>query len=313
MAQAPDWVILGAKGQVGRALSAALKAQGAPFAALDRAQADLAQPETVLAALEKLSPRLGVLNAAAYTAVDRAEQEPAVAALINGEAPGRIAEWGFRRGLAFVHYSTDYVFDGSGDRPWTEEDIPSPLNIYGRTKLEGERAIVGASARSPGARWWVLRTSWVYDSSGENFPNKILKRAETQPELKVVNDQVGAPTHATHLAQATLKALTQSLAAGAIEFASGIYHLTGSGETTWHGFANALIQGARARGTQLAVSEIQAVSSSNFPTPAKRPLNSRLSNLKFLNTFGFALPDWRQGVELYFADRDAGAQKEQPR
>lgn len=278
-------VILGAGGQVGRALAALLGGRGAP---LSRAEADLSRPGELSPLLERLHPA-AVINAGAYTQVDRAEEDEETARRVNGEAPGMLARWCAARSIPFVHYGTDYVFPGTGDRPWTEEDPPAPLGAYGRGKLEGERQVAAA-----GGQWLVLRTSWVYDATGRNFLTTMLRLGREREELRVVADQHGAPTYAPQLADATLRALERALALP--RFPSGVYHLCHGGETTWHGFAEAIFAGARARGMTLRVRTVEAIPSSAYPTPARRPLNSRLDTGKARETLGVTLPGWEAGL-----------------
>lgn len=278
-------LVLGAGGQVGRALVALL---GKRCVGLDRGRADLAEPDHLPAVLDAHAPR-AVINAAAYTLVDRAESEVQLAATINGEAPGVLARWCADAGIPLVHFSTDYVFPGDGATPFTESDAVAPLNTYGATKLFGERRIAEA-----GGRWLVFRTSWVYDATGRNFFTTMLRLMSERRELSIVADQHGAPTYAPHLAAATISALRTAEAAPA--FPSGIYHLCGSGETTWHGFACAIRDEARARGMSLEIDSIEPITSAEYPVPATRPANSRLDTSKAHQIFGVSLPDWREGL-----------------
>lgn len=277
--------VLGAAGQLGRALTQALAERAIP---LLRADLDVTDPQESVAKLDRLSP-CAVINAAAYTSVDEAEAHPEPAFQINGEAPGRLAQWCRRRGIPFVHFSTDYVFSGSGLRPWTEEDPVSPLNAYGRSKLEGERQV-----RAAGGEWLIFRTSWVYDGAGRNFLTTMLRLAGERETLTIVDDQWGAPTYASHLAQATLAALDQACAQPL--FPSGIYHVCNGGETTWCRFAHAIFELAGSKGTTLRLRTVVPISSSEYPTPARRPLNSRLNTAKVRNTFGVTLPPWETGL-----------------
>lgn len=277
-------VILGARGQVGRAVARVIGPQKAIL--LDRSQVDLSRPETLWQKLEPLEPEW-VINAAAYTQVDRAESEEELAFRINADAPGALAEGCAKRGIRLVHFSTDYVFGGTGTSPWREEDSVSPLNVYGRSKLEGERRIQAA-----GERHWIFRTSWVFDEQGHNFVRTMLRLAAEKDSLRVVSDQIGAPTYASHLAQAVWSAITTQGSAPA-----GIYHLTASGETNWHGFAVEILECARTMGFPIRAREVQAISSAEFPTPAQRPKNSRLDGSKAKRLLGIELPDWREGLQ----------------
>jgi dTDP-4-dehydrorhamnose reductase len=278
-------VVLGARGQVGRALLALL---GNGAIGVDRSVADLEQPGALAETLDDIAPD-AVINAAAYTQVDRAESEPELAMRVNCESPGVIARWCAARGIPFVHYSTDYVFDGSGERPWLETDPTGPLSIYGASKLAGERRIAEA-----GGRWLVFRTSWVYDAAGRNFVTTMLRLMGERPTLSIVADQHGAPTYAPHLAAATLAALDRAIAAD--EFPQGLYHLCGGGETTWHAFAAEIEHEARLRGMELAVESLVPITSDEYPTPATRPRNSRLNTNRAYETFGVRLPEWRRGL-----------------
>lgn len=278
-------LITGSTGQVGRAL---VELAGERCIGLDRSQLDLSQPERLASCLEQWNPA-AVINAAAYTQVDQAEKEEELARTINGEAPGVIARWCAARGIPFVHFSTDYVFAGNGERPWTEEDAVAPLNAYGRSKLEGEQQVAAA-----GGRYLIFRTSWVYDATGKNFVTTMLRLARERETLNVVADQHGAPTYAPQLAAATLTALEQ--AQSLAQFPSGIYHLCHSGETTWHGFAEAIFAAARGRGLDLKVQTVGAIPSSAYPVPAKRPENSRLNTAKAQQVLGVRLPDWHVGL-----------------
>jgi dTDP-4-dehydrorhamnose reductase len=283
-------MVLGAGGQVGRALVEAL---GPRAIALGRSDADYSRPTTLPAVLDRFKPA-AVINAAAYTQVDRAESEYDEALRVNGEAPGILAGWCAAHDVPLVHYSTDYVFPGTGFRPWTETDAVGPLNAYGRTKLEGERRVAAA-----GGQWLIFRTSWVYDAIGRNFFTTMLRLGQERETLSVVADQHGAPTYAPHLAEATLRALERAMAQA--EFPSGIYHLCHGGETTWHGFSEAIFAGARYRAHNLRVESVRPIASSEYPTPAKRPLNSRLDTSRALATFGVQLPHWLVGLDACLA------------
>ena len=292
-------LLLGKNGQVGQALERALAPLAGPgeLLALDRSKGgDLAQLEALAATVRQLRPQV-IVNAAAYTAVDKAESEPDQARLVNALAPEVLAKEAQALGAWLVHYSTDYVFDGSGTRPWVETDATAPLNVYGQTKLEGERLIQAHCTRH-----LILRTSWVYAAHGSNFAKTMLKLAQERERLTVIDDQWGAPTGAVLLATVTAAALRQIGLAGN-EALAGLYHLAASGETTWHAYASHVIRQAKALRPDLpwAVQEIAPVPSSAFGTAALRPHNSRLNTAKLQATFGINLPDWRQGVDEMLA------------
>jgi len=290
-------LITGARGQVGAELARAFAGK-ASVAALDRAALDLEKPEAIAAAVRSNAPQL-ILNAAAYTAVDRAESEPDAARAVNAVAPGVLAEEAKRAGALLVHYSTDYVFDGTKASPYVETDPTSPLNVYGATKLEGERAVEGA-----GGAHVVLRTSWVYGPRGRNFMLTMLELAATRPELRVVDDQRGAPTSSIALARATLELFTGG-APRAIDAAdvaravaaTGIYHATAAGATTWCGFAREIFAMRSAREPSFRAPVVTPIATREYPTPAKRPANSVLSNARLRTAFGVAMPDWKRGLE----------------
>ena len=287
-------LLTGANGQVGWELARSLQPHGEVIAC-DRRHADLSRLAALAALVEAAAPQV-LVNAAAYTAVDRAEQEPAIADTINGEAPGALAAAAHRVGALLVHYSTDYVFDGSGDAPRREDAPVAPINAYGRSKLVGERAIAHA-----GGDWLVLRTSWVYASRGSNFVKTMLRLGAERESLRVVADQVGAPTSARLIADATAHIVRQALAERAQQrFASEVLHLCAAGETSWHGFAQEIFDGWRALAgaESLRLRELLPIPSSEYPTPAARPLNSRLDCLRLRERFGIRLPDWREGLRL---------------
>ena len=281
-------VVLGVQGQVGSELVRQLEGKSRNVRAVTQEEADFSRPESVLRLLTELQP-IAVFNAAAYTAVDQAEKEPATAFLINAETPGQIALWCAEHKAPFVHYSTDYVYPGDGTRPWRETDQTGPLSAYGKSKLAGDEAIVKA-----GGNFLIFRTSWVYAPEGENFLNTMLRLGADREELKVINDQIGAPTLASHLARVSIKALDKAI--DMTTFPSGVYHACGAGETNWNGFARAIFEEARARGQSLKVRSVLSIPTSEYPTPAKRPLNSRMSLQKLKDTFGITLPDWRAAL-----------------
>ena len=294
-------LLLGKNGQLGWELQRSLAVLG-DVVALDRSSTDhcgdLNNLAGLAATLRELQPQV-IVNAAAYTAVDKAESEPGLARSINAAAPAMLAEEAARIKALLVHYSTDYVFDGSGIRPWAELDAPAPLNIYGQTKLEGEQAIQAA-----GPNHLILRTSWVYAARGGNFAKTMLRLASERDTLQVINDQFGAPTGADLLADASAHAIRQLLQRPAD---AGLYHLAASGETSWYEYAKyVLAQSIRAQtAPEKIATAVQPVPTSAFPTAAKRPLNSRLDTTLFQATFGLALPHWHLGVARMLGETSA--------
>jgi dTDP-4-dehydrorhamnose reductase len=292
-------LLLGKNGQVGWELQRALLPIG-ELTALDfdspgPLRADFRDPESLAATVREFRPDV-IVNAAAHTAVDKAESEPDLARRLNAEAPAVLAREAATQGAWLVHYSTDYVFDGSGDTARVEDSPTGPLNVYGRTKLEGEQAI-----RASGCRHLILRTSWVYGTRGGNFAKTMLRLAQERDRLTVIDDQIGAPTGADLLADVTahvIRAVAESPSLG------GTYHLVASGETSWHGYARQVIEFARAAGApvRVAADSIVAVPSSEFPTPAARPKNSRLDTTKLRSSFGLTLPPWQTGVDRMLAE-----------
>jgi dTDP-4-dehydrorhamnose reductase len=287
-------LLLGKGGQVGWELQRALAPLG-ELVALDFDSpppwaADFTQPEALAATVRAVAPKI-IVNAAAHTAVDKAESEPDLARTINAAAPAVLAREAQALGAWLLHYSTDYVFDGSGQAPWREDSPTGPLSVYGRTKLEGEEAI-----RASGCRHLILRTSWVYAARGGNFARTMLRLAAERDRLQVIDDQIGAPTGAELLADVSAHALRTVLAQPEL---SGTYHAVAGGETSWHGYARHVIEFARTAGQNLRVqpADIVAVPSSAFATAARRPLNSRLDTRKLREAFGLNLPDWHVGVE----------------
>ena len=287
-------LLLGKNGQVGWELQRSLAPLG-ELIALDHDGApglsgDFAHPESLAATVRAVAPDL-IVNAAAHTAVDKAESEPELARAINALAPGVLAREAAALGALLVHYSTDYVFDGRGTAPWVEDAPTGPLSVYGVTKLEGEEAI-----RASGCRHLIFRTSWVYAARGGNFAKTMLKLAAERDALTIIDDQHGAPTGAELLADVTAHAVRMTLANPDL---AGTYHLAAGGETTWHGYARHVIEFARAKGQPIKVAPdaIRPVPTSAFPTPATRPANSRLDTRKLQQAFGLVLPDWRRGVE----------------
>lgn len=291
MENAMKWLVLGASGQVGRELRRALQPLG-PGVALGRHECDLAVPGAVAAAVRTYAPHV-VINAAAYTAVDRAESEPELAQRINADAVAELAESCAARDIALVHYSTDYVFGGQGARPFHEDDGTGPLSVYGITKLAGEQAIARA-----GAPALVFRTSWVYAAHGHNFVHTMLRLARERDHLRIVDDQVGAPTWAATIADVTALALhAWQREQWAAKYA-GTYHLTSAGATSWCGFARAIFEEASAMGMLAPdrVPQVEAIATREYPQPAPRPLNSRLDTRRLEETFTVCLPDWRDAL-----------------
>ncbi|WP_243039087.1 dTDP-4-dehydrorhamnose reductase [Dyella sedimenti] len=297
-------LLLGANGQLGRTFLShgGLAARGVVTAAtrdgrlVDNGQgamADLSVPETLAALLDAERPEV-IVNAAAYTAVDRAEQEEAVATRVNGEAVGMLARWAKAHGALLVNYSTDYVFAGDARSPYREDAATEPAGAYGRSKRAGEEALFAS-----GAPHFNFRTAWVYAPVGHNFLRTMLRLGGERDELRVVADQVGSPTDTQLIVEGTLAAIDRWLAADAAArgMLEGTYHLTASGQTSWHGFASAIVEQAVRCGLLQKEPAVHAIDSSEFPTPAKRPAYSVLDNSRFAHTFGYALPDWRVGLQ----------------
>lgn len=281
-------LVLGSTGQIGSALMQEL---GKSAVGLSRPEVDFAQPHSLVSVLNRYQPS-AVINAAAYTQVDQAEKEESLAFTINAISPGMIAKWCHDRDIPFIHYSTDYVFPGSGTVPWREDDETDPVNTYGKSKLEGERKI----AESPG-KWIILRTSWVYDASGKNFLRTILRLAQEKEQLRIVADQWGAPSFAKHLAVGTLQILRQLNDIKERPSSPwGIYHFCNQGVTNWHGFAVEIIRASESFGYHLKVKKIEPIASSEFQTLAKRPCNSRLNMDKLKETFDLSMPDWKMAL-----------------
>jgi dTDP-4-dehydrorhamnose reductase len=280
-------LVAGRAGQLARCLVEQGRASGFAMIARGRPELDLAHPATAEQVVTAINPR-AVVNAAAYTAVDQAETEPELAFTINRDGAAHLAAAAVRHGIPFIHVSTDYVFDGTKEAPYEENDAPSPLNVYGRSKLEGELAV---RERNPAAL--VLRTSSVYSPYGHNFVRTMLRLAEIRDEIRVVNDQKAAPTSASELAKAILAILKRLIENGVPEH--GIYHLAGSGAATWFEFAAAIFSGSARRGWRAP--KLAAISTAEYPTPAKRPMNSALNCDKALRAFGVRLPAWRESLE----------------
>ncbi len=291
-------LLLGRNGQVGWELQRSLTPLG-EMLALDRHSTgwcgDLSQPERVAQTVRDWRPDV-IVNAAAHTAVDKAESEVGLARTLNASAPAALAQAAAETGSWLVHYSTDYVFDGTGDRPWQEGDATGPLSVYGQTKLEGEQAIAAS-----GCKHLIFRTSWVYAARGGNFAKTMLRLAGERERLTVIDDQHGAPTGADLIADVTAHAIRAVRQQPQL---AGLYHLVAGGETSWHGYARHVIAQARQLHPELAlkVQEIAPVPTSAFPTPAQRPLNSRLATQRLQNAFGLYLPHWAQGVNRLLAE-----------
>jgi dTDP-4-dehydrorhamnose reductase len=285
-------LLLGKGGQVGWELQRSLSVLG-QVTALDFDSTehcgDFSNPAGLADTVRALRPEI-IVNAAAHTAVDKAESEPDFARTLNATAPGVLAQEAARLGAWLVHYSTDYVFDGSGTRPWVEDDTTGPLSVYGRTKLDGERAI-----QASGCRHLIFRTSWVYAARGGNFAKTMLCLAGERERLTVIDDQCGAPTGADLIADVTAHAIRQTLHTPQL---GGLYHLAAAGETTWNGYARFVLDTARALkpDVSLKAQEVAPVPTSAFPTPAQRPLNPRLDTGRLRDTFRLTLPDWQTGV-----------------
>lgn len=292
-------LVFGGNGQVGLELLRALAPLG-PVVATTRSGkladgsdcqvADFDAPESLPALLDRLQPSV-VVNAAAYTAVDKAEQEPEAAFRANAQAPGVIARWCAAHGVPMVHYSTDYVFNGRGSAPYIESEAMAPLGVYGSSKRDGEEAV-----RAAGGRHLIFRTAWVYASRGGNFLRTMLRVGADRDELRVVADQVGTPTPAALIADVTAQALQHP---GQL---SGTWHLTASGQTSWHGFAEAIFAEAVAMGVLAKAPSVQPISSAEYPTPAKRPACSVLDNRKLQQDFGIELPAWQAGLHRVMSE-----------
>jgi dTDP-4-dehydrorhamnose reductase len=308
----PRIVLTGKTGQVGGALVPLLDRMG-QLTALDRRELDLGKPEEIRRAVRAARPEL-IVNAAAYTAVDRAESDETTARAINSAAPAVLAEEAKRLGALLVHYSTDYVFDGTKRTPYEENDATNPLNVYGKTKLEGERAI-----QELGPPHLIFRTSWVYAPRGRNFLLTVLRLATEKEELRIVHDQMGAPTSSLEIAAATAKVLSR-IWADATRLQSRpeakcIYHMTAGGETSWYGFAELILELARSQSPArdwlaaatnhrpLIARKIVPIATDEFPTPARRPSYSVLANRKLNEAFGVRLPHWREQLHAVFSDR----------
>ena len=286
-------LLTGTSGQVGRALRPLLEGEN-DLLTPGRADFDLANPAVLAAALDELKPEL-IINPAAYTAVDRAEDEADLAFRVNAEAPSVIARWTARHHVPLVHFSTDYIFDGSGDRPWREDGPTGPLSVYGASKLVGEQAIAEA-----GCPHLIVRTSWVYAAKGTNFLRTIARLAGERKELRIVADQIGAPTSARVIAQAVVAILRAETAGLADGFArsGGVVNVACAGQTSWQGFASAIVAGLRSRGVKLEVESVAPIKTSDYPTKAKRPGNSRLDLSRLEDVFGVVTPSWNEALAV---------------
>ena len=293
-------LVTGCNGQVGFELQRCLAGMGEVIA-VDVDRMDLTDPDSIRRVVREIAPDL-IVNPAAYTAVDQAESQPELALAVNGAAPGMLAEEAKRLGAALIHYSTDYVFDGTKTAPYTEDDEPCPMSVYGSTKLAGDRAIQAVDAPH-----LILRTSWVYGARGKNFMLTVLRLAREREELKIVNDQIGAPTWCRAIARATADILKgmgygQAGFAGACAERRGVYNLTAAGQTSWHGFTAAILENARGLrpiDPALALERVpvlKPIPTEQYPTPAQRPRNSVLSHAKLQRVFGVTMPDWEASL-----------------
>ena len=290
-------LLLGSHGQVGWELARSLVGLG-DIVAFNRASADFANLEELRQLVEHAKPDV-VVNAVAYTAVDKAESERELAFLINASAVEALAQTCKKINALLIHYSTDYVFDGTHSQPYQERDQPKTLNVYGESKLAGELAIIDS-----GTDYLILRTTWVFAARGTNFLNSILRLATQREALNIVDDQIGAPTWARFIAIATAHIIVKIQQERALNaFQSGIYHLTSAGETSWYGFASAIIAWARTQEAYpLKNRALNPIPTTSYPTPAKRPLNSRLSTLQLTTRFGLVMPSWEDMLTLCLAD-----------
>jgi dTDP-4-dehydrorhamnose reductase len=281
------FLVTGVSGQVGSEAARRFGELGSVIAA-DRSVLDLSQPSKLAAKLDSLAPDV-IVNPAAYTAVDRAEDERDLAFTVNAESPGVMAKWAAERGVPFVHVSTDYVFDGSGEQPWREDDPVAPLGVYGASKLIGEQNV-----RSAAGPHLIARTSWIYAANGVNFLRTIARLAREREELKIVADQIGAPTSAAFVADTLTMVVRNNLSDLPAAFATcgGVVHVAASGYTSWHGFAGAIVDGLRQRGTALAIQRLLPIPSKEYVTKAVRPLNSRLDLTRLSDTFQISPRPW---------------------
>ncbi len=290
-------LLFGKNGQVGWELHRSLQPLG-EIIALDRAEIDFSEPESLRQIVQKIKPDV-ICNAVAYTAVDKAEEDEALAMRINGDAPGVLAEEALKIGALLVHYSTDYVFDGTKTSAYVETDKPDPINAYGRTKLAGELAV-----QSSGCDYLILRTTWVYASRAQNFMLTMLKLAQEREELSIVSDQIGAPTSARLIADTTILCVQQAIKEKCTgKFSSDLYHLTNSGHTSWFGFTEEIVKLASSRlNMQLSIKALKPIPTSEYPTPATRPMNSQLELTKLESVFAVDMPGWGRSLRLCMED-----------
>lgn len=289
-------LVTGVTGQVGSALATKLAAFGTVVPAT-RSVLDLTRPQDIASHLDGIAPDV-IVNPAAYTAVDRAEDERDLALLVNAEAPRALARWAASRRIPLLHFSTDYVYSGQGSVPWKESDETGPLSVYGASKLAGEAAI-----REAAGEHLIVRTSWVYAPTGSNFLRTIMRLAAEREELRIVADQIGAPTSAAIIADALAGFFASPGGiASVIERAGGLVHVAAAGSTSWHGFATAIVEGLRARGVPLKVERLLAIGTADYPTKAQRPINSRLDLSKLEQVLGRSTPDWSAGLATVLDD-----------
>ena len=290
-------LLFGRNGQLGWELNRSLQPLG-EIVVLDIEEVDFSEPESLRKIVQDESPDV-ICNAVAYTAVDKAEEDEELALKINGVAPGVLAEEALKLDALLIHYSTDYVFDGTKASPYIETDTPNPVNAYGRTKLAGELAV-----QSSGCDYLILRTSWVYASRANNFMLTMLKLAQEREELSIVSDQIGAPTTARLIAGTTVLCVQQIMKeriAGV--YSSDLYHLTASGHTSWHGFTEEIVNlASQSEKLQLTIKDIKAIPTSDYPTPATRPMNSQLALTKLESIFTIKMPDWKKSLSLCMAE-----------
>lgn len=288
-------LLTGVTGQVGGALLGPLSNSGIVLAP-SRSECDLAMPLTIRRFLDDCKPDL-IVNPAAYTAVDRAEDEPDLAFRVNAESPREMAHWAFSHDVPFVHFSTDYVFDGSGEAAWREDDRTAPLSVYGKSKLAGEKAIRGAGASS-----LIVRTSWVYANQGRNFMSTVARLAAERNELRIVCDQIGAPTTARAIASAVTGIVEADLPSLRNRMGScETVNITCAGETSWFGFANAIVEGLRKRNLEVRAERIIPITSEDYPTRAVRPHNSRLDPTRAREVFSIKMPSWQEALDVELA------------
>lgn len=285
-------LIIGGNGQVGWELQRSLMPLGTRIV-LTRKNLNLGNPDVIRKTIQDIKPNV-IVNAAAYTAVDKAESEPELAMQINGIAPGVMAEEAKQLQALLIHYSTDYVFDGTKSSAYHENDVPNPLNSYGRSKLAGEKAIQAIDVDHI-----ILRTSWVYSQRGSNFLLTMLRLMQEKQTLRVIDDQIGSPTWARLIAEATAQILTKAgYEQKHGEFESGLYHLSSTGQTSWHGFAVKIAELAKKVGQSLKISDIISITTKEYPTPAARPMNSRLSTTALTERFSLTMPSWDEALSL---------------